>query len=486
MNRIDTDTGTRTRWVELFRGGRGPRLIAFLLAVWLHASNSMLVVTTLPSVVAEIGGDAYVGWAFTLYLLASILMGVITGLLVMRMGLRRAFLCAGGLFVLGCAIAAMAPSMPFILIGRFVQGMGGGWQLALVYVALARLFPNHLMPRLMALVSSAWGASAFMGPLVGGIFATYSVWRLAYWAYALQALVFVILVWFAVPPDSKEDRDQSSTHIPGMRLLLLATGVLLISLLGAEPDSLGVPLMAAAAVLLFGIFLWQDARSRDKRLLPPRPFLPTTASGAGFLMVLALSIGTMSLLVYGSFFLERLFGFSPFTAGYIITAESVAWTVAAILFANVGQDTERWLIRIGALAVTLGVAGLAVTMPQGEVWFIVPFILLPGAGFGAMWGFAMRRVVAAAPRGEHARVSATIPAVQQFGFAIGAATAAVIANSLGFAEDAPAETLRTVAFWTFAGFVPVTLVGCWCAWRLSQPLAADVSGSPVGTLTPPD
>ena len=54
------------------------------------------------------------------------------------------------------------------------------------------------------------------------------------------------------------------------------------------------------------------------------------------------------------------------------------------------------------------------------------------------------------------------------GLAIGAATAAVVANSLGFAEDAPAETLRTVAFWTFAAFVPVTLVGCWSAWRLSQ------------------
>ena len=317
MSRIDTlpDTvaGIHTRWLDLFRGGRGPRLIAFLLAVWLHASNSMLVVTTLPSAVAEIGGDAYVGWAFTLYLLASILVGVVTGLLVMRMGLRRSFLCAGGLFVLGCATAAMAPSMPFILIGRFVQGLGGGWQLALVYVALVRLFPNHLMPRLAALLSGAWGASTFMGPLAGGLFATYGVWRLAYWAYALQALIFVILVWFAVPPDNKEDRDQPSTRVPGMRLLLLAAGVLLISMLGAEPDSLGAPLMAAAAVLLFG-------------------------------------------------------------------------------------------------------------------------------------------------------------------YAIAAAAAAVVANSLGFAEDVPAETLRTVAFWTFAGFVPVTLVGCWGAWRLSQPLSADATG----------
>ena len=96
-----------------------------------------------------------------------------------------------------------------------------------------------------------------------------------------------------------------------------------------------------------------------------------------------------------------------------------------------------------------------------------------------MWVFAIRRVVAAAPTGEHARVSAAIPTVQQFGFAIGAATAAVIANSPGFAEDAPAETLRTVAFWTFAGFVPVTLVGCWGAWRLSRPLSTDPDPPPI-------
>ena len=193
-------------------------------------------------------------------------------------------------------------------------------------------------------------------------------------------------------------------------------------------------------------------------------------------MVLALTVSTRSLFVYGWFFLERLFGLSPFTAGYIITVESVAWTVGAILLANAGQKAERWLIRIGALAVASGVVGLAVTMPQGEVWLIVPFMLLRGAGFGAMWGFVIRRVVAAAPTGEHARVSATIPAVLLFGHAIAAAAAAVVANSLGFAEDPPAETLRTVAFWTFAGFVPVTLVGCWGAWRLSQPLSADATG----------
>ena len=198
-------TTTGTGWLDLLRGGRAPLIAALTLGIWLHAADSLLIVTTLPSAVSEIGGAAYVSWAYTIYMLASILIGASTGLLTLTIGLRNAFLSAGALFAVGCVISALAPDMSVMLLGRFVQGMGGGGQVALVFVALDRLFPKPMLPKLVALTSAVWSMSAFCGPMVGGLFANMGMWRGAFWAFALQAVLFVILVLVAVPKDKKRE-----------------------------------------------------------------------------------------------------------------------------------------------------------------------------------------------------------------------------------------------------------------------------------------
>jgi MFS family permease len=454
-------------WLDVFREGRGPKVVAFCLAVWLHAADSLMVATTLPSAVAEIGGAAYVGWAYTLYLLGSIVIGAATGLLTIRFGIRWGFLVAGGLFALGCVISAVAPSMEVLLVGRFIQGLGGGWQVALVYVALDRLFPNYLMPKLIAMSSAVWSVSAFCGPLVGGAFANAGEWRLAYWAFAGQAVLFIVLVAFTVPRGKAADSGATQS-IPLLRLLLVAGGVLLIATAGAHPDSVEAPLLVVGAAIVLGAFLRIDGNKRGNAMLPPSPFSPRRTYGAGFLMVTTLAIGTMSLIAYGTFFFERLYDQTPLAAGFIIAIESVAWGVAAVVFATASLALERWLIRGGALTIAIGVIGLMVTMPLGNLFLVLPFVALQGAGFGMMWGFVIRRVVADAAPGERERTSAAVATTQQFGYAVGAASAGIVANALGFAEEASIATIQEVAFWIFAAFVPVTFIGVWAAWRLSR------------------
>lgn len=58
------------------------------LAVWLHAADSMIVATMLPSIVAEIGGAALVGRSVSLYEIGAISAGAASALLTMRFGLR--------------------------------------------------------------------------------------------------------------------------------------------------------------------------------------------------------------------------------------------------------------------------------------------------------------------------------------------------------------------------------------------------------------
>ena len=457
-----------TGWADLFRGGRAPLVIALTLGIWLHAADSLLIVTTLPSAVAEIGGDAYVPWAYTLYMLATVLLGAVTGLIAMTFGLRLSFIFAGTSFAAGCVVSALAPDMAVMLLGRFIQGMGGGGQVALVYVALDRLFPKAMVPKLVALTSATWSMSAFCGPLVGGLFANYGMWRGAFWAFALQAALFVVLVSVTVAKDRRGDKPETTSGVPFFRLILLAGGILLVSLAAADPNPVIAPALMVGAAIVFALFLWQDGRSGDGRMLPPRPFSTATPYGSGLLLAVLLATATSSFFTYGPFLLERLFGLSPLESDYVIAIESVAWGVAAVATANAGGVAERWLIRTAPVVAVIALVGLAITMPFGRVWPIVPFVVLLGACFGQMWGLVIRRTTEAAPPADRERTSAAIPTVHQFGYALGAALCGLIANSFGFAEDAPQETLRTVGAWVFAAFVPLAAAATLAAWRLSR------------------
>ncbi|MEM7223817.1 MAG: MFS transporter [Pseudomonadota bacterium] len=454
-------------WQELKAGGQLPVFASLLLGIWLHAASSMLAATTLPRAVEEIGGTALVGWAFSLYQLGSILAGAATGLFVARFGLRRAFLLAGGLYGLGCLVSALAVDMPMMLGGRLLQGLGGGWMLALSYVALERLFPNHLLPRLIGVISVVWSVSAFCGPLVGGTFSTFGLWRLAFWAFAGQAGIFLAAVLWLMPRD-QGGAGAAASGLPMRRLLVLASAILMVGAAGAEVRPLISPLLCLGGLALLWAFFRLDARVGVVKMFPSRPLSLATPLGAGLVMVFMLSAASMSFLVYGPFLLDRIYGVTPLAAGYIVALESIGWGLASIVVSSLGRPPEGILIRLGPLVFLASLLGFAVFMPVGPLWAIILCALAAGAGFGMMWPFVVRRVIAAAPPEERDRASAAQPTTQQMGFALGAAAAGIVANGAGFAEAASLAVVENVALWVFAAFVPLVLIGVAAAWRLAR------------------
>jgi MFS family permease len=95
---------------------------ALCLGVWLHAADSLLAATVMPSAVAEIGGLAFIYWAIALYQLGSIVAGAGTGMLAIRLGLRAAMSVAALVYGGGCVASALAPDIATMLLGRLVQG----------------------------------------------------------------------------------------------------------------------------------------------------------------------------------------------------------------------------------------------------------------------------------------------------------------------------------------------------------------------------
>ena len=99
---------------------------ALLLGMLLAALDQTIVSTALPTIVSDLGGLEHLSWVVTAYLLTSTCVTPIVGKLSDLYGRRRVLNVSLVLFMLGSAFAALAPSMPLLILARAIQGLGGG------------------------------------------------------------------------------------------------------------------------------------------------------------------------------------------------------------------------------------------------------------------------------------------------------------------------------------------------------------------------
>jgi predicted MFS family arabinose efflux permease len=218
--------------------------------------------------------------------------------------------------------------------------------------------------------------------------------------------------------------------------------------------------------VLLLIFLKQDADSKN-RIFPRGILDPRTVSGSGLVMMSALFMATISLTVYGPLLMYIIFGAAPLVAGYVIALESLGWTLTAIFTSGVRERIEPRLIRTGAVFVSVSMLGLIYAMPSGPLWLIALFAVIMGMGFGMSWSFVSKRIIANVPEKERTQASASIPTFMRVAMAMGSALSGIIANYSGFSEASSVTVAQNVAFWSFAAFVPLMLVGLVTAWRVS-------------------
>ena len=107
--------------------------------------------------------------------------------------------------------------------------------------------------------------------------------------------------------------------------------------------------------------------------------------------------------------LVQLHHVSLLEAGYLIAIDSVAWSITAMMVGWVRPKGEPFCIKLGASVIALGLAGFAVSVPQGPVWAIGLSAALQGGGFGLSWAFIARRVAAGAIEVERERAAGALP-----------------------------------------------------------------------------
>lgn len=458
----NTAIQARVSWADLFRGAHAWRMVVLSGGVAIHAINLYVTTTVLPNVVGDIGGLNHYAWATTLFVIASINASALGAYTVRKYGTRNAYCSAALLFALGSAVCGLASTMPQLLAGRLLQGLGGGLLIAMPYVLMRDILDEALWPRALALFSGMWGIATLLGPAVGGFFAETYSWRTAFWFSVPVSLGFGLMAIRAFAAQA-ESVTTTTNSIPRGQLGLLTVAVIAVSL-GSSLSNWVLGLMAiAASALLLGCALQADKRAQS-RLLPRSAYVHSSQLPLLYIISACLAVTVTCTEIFTPLFLQRLHGFGPLAAGYIAASASAGWTLGAIWSATKESQTAGRCIQLAPWLCTLSLLMLCLYLPQPMAATTVPGLAgvlaalgLGGLGVGLAWPHLANRIMQSSPGNDEDLAAGSIMTVQLIATTFGAACAGFVFNAV-LAASAPNMENAAFALLLFVTVFPVAAI----------------------------
>ncbi len=163
--------------------------LGIISVVSLIAFEASAVTTAMPAVGQALDGIALYAFAFSAYFTASLFAMALSGEWCDRGGPLAPLFTGIATFGAGLVVAGCAPEMWLFVVGRGVQGIGGGLVIVALYVVVSRAYPEALRPSVLAAFSAAWVLPVIVGPLVAGTVTEQLGWR---WVF-LSIPVLVLL-----------------------------------------------------------------------------------------------------------------------------------------------------------------------------------------------------------------------------------------------------------------------------------------------------
>jgi MFS family permease len=339
--------------------------IGITLVIVLLAFESMAVGTAMPVAARDLNGLPLYAWAFSAVFIAGLVANVVAGGWADARGPARPLLTGLAVFVAGLLIAGTAPTMVWFVAGRAVQGFGSGLASVPLYVIVARVYPEESRPKIFAAMAGAWVVPSLVGPSVGGLVAQHLGWR---WVF-LGIVPLVVPAALTLAPTLRGLRTRG-TMPRGRMLAAVALSVGAATLLWGI-DHRSVVALAGLAALAYGV-----RTLMPRGLVRLRRGLPTAVAMRGLL--LGAMAGTEAFIPLA---LTTKYGFSPATAGIVLTAGALGWSAGSWWQGRFpGASRVRFAVA-GASLHAAGVAAVAVSFHvSGRL--TLPAWIVAGAGIG--------------------------------------------------------------------------------------------------------
>jgi EmrB/QacA subfamily drug resistance transporter len=456
------------------RSSAGRRMLAASIvgsgAVFLEGT---VVNVALPAMARDFHlGLEGVQWVINAYLLALGALTLLGGALGDRYGRRRLFTAGAFAFSAATVGCALAPSMPVLLVLRFLQGLAGAMLVPNSLAMLEASFSEEERSTAIGRWAGWSSVSTAIGPFLGGWLVDVGSWR---WVFAVIAPVALAAAWLALGSGMPRE-EHSNRHVDyvGAALIVLGLGMLTAGLIDGPRAGFGEPLIIGLLVtgaVLLAVFALVEHRSKSP-LVPPALFQSRAFTGvnvATVLMYAALN-GLVLLLVLQ---LQGNLGYSALESGAaLLPANALMLVLAPRAGRFAHRHGARWPMVVGALVAAVGMLLFSRVAPGvSYVRTILPAVVVFGLGLSALVAPLTAAVLAAAPSEDAGAASGVNNAAARLAGLL-AAAALPAAAGLGGLERLSGLRLTqgyARAMWICAGLAVLASVVVWLTVSTARP-----------------
>ncbi|MEW9853764.1 MFS transporter [Novosphingobium sp. M1R2S20] len=451
-----------------------PALIigALFIAEMTVTFEASMVYAALPTLISEFGDPMRVGWLVTIHMLIAAASSPVVGRLGDIRGRKRLVLVLLALALVGSVLSAMSTSFAVVLVGRALQGLSAV-VLPLSIGIVRESLPEEKVPMGIGLLTTALGAGAASGLVLGGVIVDNLDWHALFWASAIMLAISIAAIAAFVPdrPGTPTRRPidwvEGLLPVPAIALMLYAIGATKQSGWLA-PQVLG---MFAVCAVLFAFWARRSLRAEepflDLRLFRDRNFAVVN------LITVLLGMGTMQIVYVFSAYMQSP-GWTAVGLGLTATVAGLAKLPSNFLSFFAGPFAG-WLIqRMGNRATVsagalLAASGWIAAMALPDVLgFVIAMLCVISFGTTILQAALPNIVVATVPQHRTSEAMGSMQVVRGIAAAVGAqiiamllASRTVLSPDGGAQFPAPSSYLMTMG--VMAG---LTFAGAACAMLL--------------------
>ncbi len=337
----------------------------------------------LPTIQLQLHADIVrLQWIMNIYFLALCILATIMGRCGDLYGRRRVFYIGVTIFTIASLIAGFAPNMSWLIIGRFLQGVGAAIVLPLGMSLLPESFPENERGKAIGWLGSVGGLALALGPLAGGAIVAYWGWR---WIFFINVPMVIMGYLFCINAvkESKNNEGNRSLDWKGMLLMTGMMGGIVLGLIHAESTGWknAITLSYASLAIVTGIALVMVENRQKNPLIEFKDFANPLFYAAS---VLAFFTGVLCAvtLFFDPLYLQVIRGQSPQLSGLVlfvipvtlfIVATFIGWLIQRISLINI--------LTSGILLATLAILLQVFFKESTYLWYILfAFIIL-----GVVW-----------------------------------------------------------------------------------------------------
>jgi DHA2 family multidrug resistance protein-like MFS transporter len=336
-------------------------------------------------------------------------------------GHRPVYTAGLALFVGASVLCALAPSLPLLVAARFLQGLGAAAIMSLSVALLRFSVPQQQLGRAIGWNTLVVALSSAAGPALGALVLSAASWP---WLFAVN-LPLGALVLFAARALPNVAGTARALDIVSMASSAAAfAGLVAGAELMPERPALGSAALVAAVAIMFVVV---------RRETPWKaPMIPVDLLREGSFRISVIAsvccfVGQSAATISLPFYLQHGLGRDVLETGLLMTPWPLTVALMAPLAGSLANRISgAWLCALGGVALAVGLASLALRLPDARPWVLVGVVALCGAGFGLFQVSNNRNMFMSTPRARSSAAGGMQGTARLTGQTLGALTMTLV------------------------------------------------------------